>query len=180
MPRQTFELWLGELLQQSSYSVRTLLKDPTALQFLIVWSLFEAKCFKGEFGAKKLLGTCALIDAPFPESVDELLAAARHFHTRYQNESLSAGLAPPDKVPRDVQANWNTILGKPFENLAIEDIVFLSAFVASRFRNNMFHGVKGIEDWLRYRTEIEHCTFVLQVFVTWAEQSNPTLALQAT
>ena len=179
MTPPTFELWLGEPLQQSSHSVRTLLKDPAALHFLIAWSLFEAKCFKGEFGAKKLLGATAPIIAPSADSAAGLLAAGRHFHARYQNESLSAGLAPPDKVPKDVQAQWNAILARAFDHLGTEDIIFLNAFVASRFRNNMFHGVKGIDDWLRYRTEIQHCTSVLQVFVTWAEQANPTLTLQA-
>jgi hypothetical protein len=42
-----FEHWLGELLGESEHEVAYLLKDETALRFLIAWSLFEAKCFDG-------------------------------------------------------------------------------------------------------------------------------------
>lgn len=42
-----FEHWLGELLGQNEFEIRRLIQDPTALHFLIGWSLFESKCFDG-------------------------------------------------------------------------------------------------------------------------------------
>ncbi len=44
----------------------------------------------------------------------------------------------------------NALLGQPLDSFTTEDEVFFAAGVAYRFRNNMFHGNKGVHTWLRY------------------------------
>ena len=38
--------------------------------------------------------------------------------------------------------------------------------VVYRFRNNIFHGNKGVDSWLQYRPQIEKCTNVMQHLIT--------------
>ena len=38
----------------------------------------------------------------------------------------------------------NALLGQPLDSFTTEDEVFFAAGVAYRFRNNMFHGNKGV------------------------------------
>ncbi len=56
------------------------------------------------------------------------------------------------------------------------DRAFFVALVAYRFRNNMFHGNKGVQSWLRYRPQIDLCTRALQAFVSHAESLRPTMS----
>lgn len=49
-----FARWFAELLGQSELEVERLLRDRTAIQFLITWSLFESKCFDGYATSNKI------------------------------------------------------------------------------------------------------------------------------
>jgi hypothetical protein len=166
-----FEQWLADLLGEKTNEVTKLLKDETTLHFLVVWSLFESKCFGGflrsshlEDFAKRLVGESFKC-----ETISE---AAKHFHARYQDKSLLNTLMQKEKqlAPR-MTALLNTAIAK----LQPEDVVFLVALVATRFRNNIFHGTKGIPSWPKYKEQIGRCTAVMQSFVTHAESIKPTL-----
>ena len=52
---------------------------------------------------------------------------------------------------------------------------FLTVFVVYRYRNNIFHGNKGVDSWLGYREQIDLCTEVMQSFIAHFEQDSPTL-----
>lgn len=60
-----------------------------------------------------------------------------------------------------------------------EDMVFFVAFVVYRYRNNMFHGNKGIHSWLQYGEQIRLCTEAMQAFVSHAESMSPTISTLA-
>ena len=47
--------------------------------------------------------------------------------------------------------------------------------VVYRFRNNMFHGNKGVASWLRYREQIALCVLAMQEFIAHAEALTPTM-----
>jgi hypothetical protein len=164
-----FEHWLGELLGESEHEVTYLLKDETALRFLIAWSLFEAKCFDGFV---KLDGLDAFACRLISESYDcaTITDAARHFHQRYQDETKFQNL-----MYRQHSKRMSSLLQQQLGSLGPHDLVFLVALVTYRYRNNMFHGNKGVRSWLQYKTQIGLCTNVLQSFVSHAEAMRPTL-----
>ena len=155
-----------------------MLKDKAALHFLVAWSLFEAKCAGGRCGAKKL---CSPETYP-AFSIDErqvIAEAAKDFHDRYHDRRRLDMLAPPDDRVATVFSRIESVLAVPATDLSERDRQFLCAFVASRVRNNMFHGTKKLEDWLRDKPLIESATQVLMLFVSAAERQHPTLIAEA-
>lgn len=168
----TFHSWLGTLFGHSESQVLLLLDNKMALQFLVAWSLFESKCFAGYVRAPDIaqyaqrtapsIGPAALRDA------------AAHFHARYQDRKRFENLMHGHKDQRLL-----ALLGRPFDELTSEDRLFLLVFVVFRYRNNIFHGNKGVESWLFYREQIQICVQAMQILVSHAEQTTPTMKDEA-
>lgn len=164
-----FDEWLGKLLKQSPHEVRRLLDDSAAQQFLIAWSLFEAKCFDGfvkidriEAFAKRVVEQGA--DSP---SLDHAL---EHFHQRYQDaERFRQLMHGQSSVIMDALVRRERALFQGWER------VFFLSIVAYRFRNNMFHGNKGVASWLMFSEQIRLCTSTIGHLVSHAEEVRPTL-----
>jgi hypothetical protein len=102
--------------------------------------------------------------------VEQLLPIASDFHARYQDRSLRSNLMYKQSCPR-----FENLLGQPFEETSDEERVFLLAVVVYRYRNNMFHGNKGVRSWLQFRRQICFCTEVMQSFITHVESISPSL-----
>jgi hypothetical protein len=174
----SFEHWLGKILGQDHNAVRRLIKDPTGLHFLMAWSLFESKCCGGEFDANKHCGGDSMPVTDRDES-EAIAEEALYFHQRYQSPHLLESLAPLSKSSKKARNAFVQVLELPREGLADVQARIITVFVCSRVRNNMFHGVKGIDDWLRDGDLIRRCTTVLQHFVAARERQHPTLAVES-
>lgn len=172
----TFANWLGKLLGQSKVEIQRLLANKNAWHFLLAWSLFESKCFSNDLKASKL----SAFASDYVNSNGAMLGLippAQHFHARYQNKKKLANLMPKGKTPEWMITEFKELLGIQYEHLTQEQAVKLVAFVVYRFRNNIFHGAKGVASWLSYQEQIRLCVEVLQVFVSHAEAINPTLSV---
>ena len=167
-----FHSWLAALFEQSEMDIRRLIDDETALQFLIAWSIFEAKCFSGFVKAAQIAGYAKRASPSVcQESISDAVA---HFHARYQDESLFRHL-----MHRQDNTRLSGLIGHKLSDLTDEDRVFFLVFVIYRFRNNIFHGNKGVETWLRYREQIQYCIGAMQVLITHAEQAAPSIRAEA-
>lgn len=171
---QTFSSWLAKVLHEQTRDVNLILRDETALHFLIAWSLFESKCFEGFLKAKYLASFC---DTVVAEGFAPLKIARQleHFHARYRDRRKLKNLLHDDKTPRDVKAEFERCLSMETSSLSARDRVFTVVFVIYRFRNNMFHGNKRVGSWLGFREQITHCTEAMQAFVSHSEQIRPTM-----
>lgn len=169
-----FASWLADVLQEGKGDVTRLLKDKTALHFLIAWSLFESKCFSGFLTAKCLRSFAdKAVQAGFaPRTVVRQL---NHFHDRYGDRKKLDNLLSDNKTPTAVEEDFKCCLAKQVSSLADRDRVFTVLFVIYRFRNNMFHGNKRVESWLQYQAQISLCTEAMQEFVAHAERVRPTM-----
>ncbi len=168
-----FEQWLATLLAQPETEVRRIVQDPTALHFLITWSLFESKCFAG-FVTK--IGIEPFAKRLNDERFDSDLIAphAAHFHARYQDPDRYRNL-----MHGQTSNKLDTVIRSPKDQMVAEDLIFLVAFVVYRFRNNMFHGNKRVQSWLGYREQIGLCTDAMQIFISHAEARRPSLTEEA-
>jgi hypothetical protein len=166
----SFERWLADLLGQDEQEVRRLLQDETATHFMVAWSLFESKCFNGFCKMKGILDFSDRIVRKESFKVDLISTAAEYFHARYQSKRLYKNLMHKDSSPE-----MDSLLQRPFVSLRPEEMVFLAALTAYRFRNNIFHGNKEVGRWLKFTDEINHCIGIMQAFVSHAEQVKPSL-----
>ncbi len=171
MKDTAFENWLAGLFGQSEHEVERLLGDKNAVQFLIAWSLFESRCFSGFVRTEEIqdfserLTDIENFDAP---SISEY---AHHFHARYKGDkTLYRNLMHKQKCKK-----LDAILNSSVQELTPTEIVFLSTFVVYRFRNNIFHGNKEVNSWLKFTEQITHCISILQQFVSHAEAIKCTL-----
>lgn len=165
-----FSGWLAGLLDQDESAVRDLLKDQTALHFLITWSLFEAKCFGGRCSGIKVEQFPESVECTAPVDREKIRAPAQHFHERYRDKVHYSHLMH-DHASRRMDA----VLKRSFPELTESDLLFIVALVAFRFRNNIFHGNKGVASWLRFQPQIKLCIMSMQHLTSHAEQVNPTM-----
>lgn len=164
MPALTFEKWFANLLGQSEIDVECLLRDRSAIRFLMAWSMFESRCFAGNVKADSIHKFAERITAKEGFSSELLGASLRHFHERYQDKSRYRALMHKSENER-----LSTLIAKPIESLKSGEGVFLVTFVVYRFRNNIFHGNKGVQSWLQYEEQIRLCTEVMQQLISHAE-----------
>lgn len=166
----TFESWLGELFDQPEFEVRRLLEDKRALHFLIAWSLFESKCFNGFVKVDRIHQFSEEVAADEKFNKDKLVTVSIHFHNRYQDSKRLRNLLHGQR-----SVELTNTLAKPNSTLTNIEMVFLAVFVIYRFRNNMFHGNKGVDSWLNYGEQIALCTEVLQNLVSRSEAMETTM-----
>lgn len=164
-----FEDWLSELFNKELGEVKRLIEDQLAIRFLIVWSIFEAKCFDGFVKSKDLEKFSNRIVAEGLD-ISPIDRHVNYFHVRYQDKQLYSKLMHRDKLPR-----LEHLLTSQSEDLIPVERVYLVAAVVYRYRNNIFHGNKGVQSWLKFGEQIGRCTEVMQCFVSHAEATRPTI-----
>ncbi|MHB0971544.1 MAG: hypothetical protein ACYC7A_11420 [Thermoanaerobaculia bacterium] len=159
----SFEHWLAALLGQPDIQIRELLRDNTALEFLIVWSLFESKCCRGFLRHTDIDDFAERL---FHEGYDSypILAVVARFHQRYQDGDKYRHLMHGQTISR-----MKALLRSSVQSLSDVDRIYFMSVVAYRYRNNMFHGNKGVRSWLNFSEQISDCSRVLQTFITHSE-----------
>lgn len=162
MPVDPFDHWFANYLGQDERQVEILLRDKTAIRFLIAWSLFETSCFGGSAEVKKLKTFAKDLIGTKGFQPIKLVDAADHFHERYQVKEFYGNL-----MWEQESSQLNSILLKKFESLSADEIVFFVIFVVYRYRNNIFHGNKGVASWLKFKPQIKLCIKVMQTLITF-------------
>lgn len=175
---QSFSQWLGAILEQNEMQIRRLLADETAIHFLLSWALFESKCFEGYLKARKLKPFIEKLPAQSEKLDRTILDAARHFHERYQDNRRLRHLAPEARTPDWMVKELKEMLGVAFEDLEQRQLRILTVYVVYRFRNNMFHGAKGVDSWLQYTKQIRLCVAAMQSFISYAEEQTSTMGAE--
>lgn len=174
-----FTKWLASLLGGRELDVQRVLKDPTALHFLIAWSLFESKCFSG-FLKARVIREFAMHAVKQGFSPPKIREQFLHFHERYSGKKGAKALENlihGDRTPQEVANEFKRCITNSPDSLSEVDQVFVVVFVIYRYRNNIFHGKKRVESWLKYRTQIEYCISAMQAFVSHEESQKPTLSV---
>jgi hypothetical protein len=160
---EKFEEWFAQYLGQDQTQVQILMDDKRAMHFLIAWSLLESSCFEGYLTEKKLPKFSAELSTSAEFSREHLLALGSYFHNRYQDKRLRENLVHGRDYPA-----FNNLLTKHFDELSDQELVHFVAFVVYRYRNNIFHGNKGVSSWLQYADQIDRCITVMQILISAA------------
>jgi len=154
-----FLKWLSKYLGADEEKTNELLDNELSRYFLIVWSIYEAKCFEGFVKEHKLNGFAKrMVGTIYSNRINN---SAEYFHKRYQDKKKYQNLIHS----KNGNPRFNEILKKGYTNLTVEEKIFLLTFVTYRYRNNIFHGNKGISSWLKFDEQIKKCIYVLQEFI---------------
>jgi hypothetical protein len=155
-----FDKWFASYLHQDESQVELLLRDKTAMRFLIAWSIFESKCFEGFAKINKLSNFAKQLSESRHFDFSALHETVAHFHNRYQDKQRYKNLMHDQR-----SVELEEILLKKLSDLGTYDITLMLLIVIYRFRNNIFHGNKGVQSWLVYREQINLCINAMQSFI---------------
>lgn len=176
MATVNFENWLAEYLGGNISDVRRLLKNKTAVHFLIAWSIFESRLFskqrngKSSVNAETICEFSKIIANKGKFEVASICEHAMYFHARYQCSKNFRHLMfeKSKKGNSEKLSIIEKILKHNAEELTSEQKIYLCAFVAFRYRNNIFHGNKAVDSWLEFEEQICHCIAIMQKFISHA------------
>ena len=146
--------WLAKILLTTEINIDNILNEEKATTYLWVWSIFEQKVFNGfvkkvdlKTKAKELSSNYDLL------GLDDII---RKFHKRYQDKDIFRHLKH-DENSKSIEDQ----LSKEFNTLTNEEKLYIALYVAYRYRNNIFHGNKGVLSWVHYTEQINDCITVM-------------------
>lgn len=137
-----------------------LLHTETATDFLLIWSIFEAKCCEGECHQIDLINK---YDYRFKDTklATSFYKKVEEFHKRYQNKTKWKNL-----YYKKENSYFTDIKNKKCAELNETEKYKFGLYIIFRFRNNIFHGNKGIESWLKYDSQIKNCISMMLHIMT--------------
>lgn len=156
--------WICDKLNiKENFRLDSLYKNSFALNYLFVWTIFERKNFDSfmkvdkieEFAKQKI------------SYIDILEDHFYHFYKRYKigekGNKKRKNLCHKSKCNGHcyTPCKFYQILKKEFEEISAEEKIYFLVYIVYRYRNNMFHGTKGLESWISYKLEIERCIDIM-------------------
>jgi hypothetical protein len=153
---ESVKIWLANYLKVPINKIEKI-GEPNVAGFLIVWTIFEQNSFEGFLKPKAII--------PFAQKHAEVLSPlinqyAEYFHQRYQDPKKYKNLKH-----EDANAEIDNVLVKSYVNLTDYEKVLLTLYIVYRYRNNIFHGNKGVMSWLKYKNQIEMCVNVMTIII---------------
>lgn len=147
--------WLANILGCNEKDITKLYNNKFALDFLLMWSLFESKCFSGFLSTNQIEEKEIKLEKC---NIDLLNKHFIYFHNRYRNSSkyyhnLKHGTKELVFI--------NELLDKENSDIDTLSKAKFLIYVVYRYRNNMFHGNKGIESWIGFKEEIIRCVEIM-------------------
>ena len=155
--------WLASYFETTPTYIQQMLQNEIATTYLLVWPVYEQMLFGG-FMKKGDIQAIAQTYAPYYQELN-VDASVHHFHSRYQDSRRLRNLQHKDQF-----SALSNILTQNVADLSDEEKLVLMIYVVYRYRNNIFHGNKGIESWSHYSVQIEQCLDFMMSILDCAER----------
>ena len=170
-----FSEWLAKQLKaQSKEDIQKVCDEKYALYFLMTWNIFEKTLFDSDCRMGKALSASDLIGKLAVKFDSQEQAALCRFFERYKNFVESSRYVHElfNKTQDGKDVFTSCLEKERFSDLLAEKekAVKFALCIIIRYRNNMFHGNKGVSSWLAYRQQINDCTCLMQHFISKNEQ----------
>ena len=149
--------WLASYYEIGEDKIELYFKDEDVTGFLIVWTIFEQKLFKGFFKWHELK---KYIGPEFHASISGLEKEFTHFFDIYQDKIRFKNLIHGENEKEEIKNILNLK-----DTINDEDKLRLVLFVVYRYRNNIFHGNKSVSSWTRYKPEIGYCVNIMKALL---------------
>lgn len=159
---QSTKEWLSQYFDTNVTQINQLLKDELATSFLLIWPIFEQVFFSG-FCKKDNI-------EKFSKNYEDFFCYEeifQHFYLRYQNNDYYRHL-----THQSCYLKFKQILYKPQNDITDSEKLLFITFVVYRYRNNIFHGNKGIKSWSQFKQQIEYCIEFMTSMLTKKKLNN--------
>ena len=150
--------WLAENLDTTPKNIENIINEEKATTYLWIWSIFEKRIFDGYMTTSKILNSSEILSKYYNEF--NLDCIAKKIYKRYQDNKRLKNLLHKDKNIR-----FESFLNKTFEDLSESEKIYLLLYTAYRYRNNIFHGNKGVLSWVNYSEEINDCLSIMMSII---------------
>lgn len=131
-------------------NIKKAISNEKATTYLIVWSIFEPSISNGFVKLKDIKEIAQKYsDSYLSLNIDSI---TKKFHDRYQDNKKFSNL-----IHNQSNSSITKILSKQYSDLKDSEKMELLLFVVYRYRNNIFHGNKGVLSWQHYTEQIEDC-----------------------
>jgi hypothetical protein len=159
--KSDFLSWFSGYFQQEPEQIETLFENELARYFLFTWSIFESKCFNGFVRLQDLDSFLQSVEPFITENqLQHLECFFQYFHNRYQDKRFLKNLCH-GRVDGRIQM----IVDEDFNSVNKMDRLYFALYVIYRYRNNIFHGNKGVLSWLGFSKQIAMCISAMQLFI---------------
>lgn len=146
--------WLASSLSTSQTNIDNIMHEEKATTYLWVWSVFEQKVFSGFVKRDDLKSKSIEISVHYALlGLDDIIYK---FHKRYQDNDNFQHLKHSEKGE-----SIEPQLSKDFPALTCDEKLYIALYVAYRYRNNIFHGNKGVLSWVHFTEQINDCITVM-------------------
>lgn len=150
-------IWLAKHFETDKRLMQEALTDEKATSFLLVWPIMEQKLFNGFMRKGDIAAQATSLSNYYNEF--DIKQMIRHFHERYQEKACYKHLKHKDN-----DARCDKIVAAQLSDLTQADELYFMLYVVYRYRNNIFHGNKGIKSWSQYSIQIDYCiNFMMQI-----------------
>lgn len=158
------------------------------VNFVAIWALCEHDIFK-TYGSGIVMNLNKISNEYLSKNatIEYLEGHIKYFYERYsskpdlyennflkknfQNRDLDYKFFSDDKRAYDALMDSKGVYGD-FRKNDEEKLAFL-LFVIYRYRNNIYHGTKGVNDWIDFYTPIQHCIdALLQIRFNWIDREH--------
>jgi len=180
------EDYLAKYYDSDKEQIKILANADYAVSFFLIWSIFESRFLKKWLGENKEFNFAALVDKPPKLKIrnfNAYLEKVRVLHERYHsNNKYWKNLV--NKKYNSVYKNMDIIRKEAFNPEDKENVIRFGLYVVYRYRNNIFHGSKGIRSWLQFEEQIKTCIELMILFledsgITFPENDKKNLVGEA-
>lgn len=147
--------WLSRRLHIDSSSIDMYFKNNNVTGFLMIWTIFEQGLFSGYIRFDELK-KFSVKNQCFIASETILDDNFTYFHNRYQNKEFYKNL-----VHNENKQEIEEIRNAEIEKINNEDKLKFLLYIVYRYRNNIFHGNKGVLSWMKYEEQIDKCVLIM-------------------
>ena len=158
--------FIAEYYKVNYDEAKEVIDNKESLFLLLIWGIFEQTHFPGR--KPSFIEKLKTIEYNFKndDCYNDFRHIALSFHATFQDngrwENLDSGILSENK-------NYDLFIdiqGKKAKDLSNIEIIKFGLFVVSRYRNNIFHGLKDANDQHnKYKKEIEDCVNLLIAYL---------------
>lgn len=155
--------WLAKALKaKNTEDILELYNNILGLEFLLVWTVFETINFDKFMNIKKIKDFSFGGKIIFDTELEEIF---NKFKKRYKDKEKVRNLCYEKSDCYGCKKNSDCLfykLNSKEDDIKVQEKIYFLLYIIYRYRNNMFHGNKGIQSWLKFREQIIDCIIIMK------------------